>query len=251
MCEELEGHQRPSNAPAPTTMDATAVHADLKLQNILLVKPHATYFPEYPQIKLCDFGLTRMTWPNEPNNPASFAGHCPTLGWVPYELFQDLNGFLTPPGPPLSAAPFPITGAANIWASAMMIRACMLLERDPEMIEYDITRPPQWTPSMKTPRIERYSHDLRNLVASCLGWNPNTRPTATALLAQVRNTMGSHIDGMNTFKLPRYLSSQVERNKEKRNRACAEKDGLYPLGSYVFKQPMGAVPIYQLRKTTQ
>lgn len=231
-CAELEGHPRPAGVTAGPN-DAFAVHADMKLQNILLCDPDPTLFPEYPRAKLCDFGMTRITGPYEAvPNATIFRTYQPTDGWAPPELWKGPR-MASPAANGAAGVPYPVTAKANIWGIARVILACMDLDRTPRQINYAaVPLGAAWIPQPSPGAVVAYSQTLQALVDSCLDYDPTGRPSSQALLLAIRGQRGPFIDGMDTWRCPPKPTA-ADKRKERGNRPCAKADTLYPIGSKI------------------
>ncbi len=153
-----------SSLPFTLPLPHPKIHGDLKPANILLSHTNS--------VKLCDFGLSRVTTGNE---DVSFAG-CGTVGFMAPEL---LTG---------SVQASSLNSKIDIWALGSMIWSMVEMKEPFEDSTPSIFWVAEFITSGKRPPLSSpgWSEILSSLVFDC--WNACAveRPTITSVLVKVR-----------------------------------------------------------------
>lgn len=82
-CVELETRTR-ARPGARAQNDEVIIHQDIKPNNIFVSEPRAGgQFPNYPSVRLGDFGRSEITYPTDPHWRHNFRRELHTGGWAP------------------------------------------------------------------------------------------------------------------------------------------------------------------------
>ena len=153
------------------------VPRDLKPQNIVLDSKIPDRWPQYPKVKLADFGLSFETSKRDKLNPLIWTG-AGTRGFLPPEQCGYMDSE--------TRDAFQSLAHTNVWGFGAILYT--LMHRGGT---YEADHP-RYLPGMRdtywaTKEVAPpYSHSLRNEVHACMRFDPATRPSF--------ETLRKHID---------------------------------------------------------
>lgn len=173
--------QRMHNLAVPANLDEM-VHRDLKPSNVFIDSSHATHYPQYPQLRVGDFGHGVMTAgpPLDERNPDWYSGNCGTRGYRPPELLRYVDQVTQ-----ISMAAFPILDKTNVWQMGAILRSLVTLDFDPVQSLFLDGNLDNTYLVATHPNATTYNLELRQLIDQMMRFDPATRPSFDAVAADV------------------------------------------------------------------
>ena len=170
------------------------LHLDIKDGNVLLgPTPGYGLLEEWPVVKVCDWGLAKVTSKYDPRNSASFKGDG-TECWFPPEQWKK-RGYTKHWRDDIHGKNKPYTSAHGCWQFAALIYGMVALDKHNSTIDDALAEGEDDEDSWRKqgykmfldPKLnEQYSRKLTNLLEDCLSIKPEDRPSPDTL---VRKTM--------------------------------------------------------------
>ncbi|CAD0095518.1 unnamed protein product [Aureobasidium vineae] len=197
---EEQARSRPNN----TDTDVIVVF-DMKPGNILLAAPERTsMFPIYPRPHIADVGGGVLTNKDDFGNRVHGQRIVYTRGYKAPEMWRPHQG-LSADATILESSTAPIRGTwTNVWQIGRVIEQMMKLI--PKFA--DIVYQPGQDEEAMTPGItdwpfelpgQNYSMILRKLVAQCLSFHPEERPSPQIILSHIDKPGFVLFNGMDSF----------------------------------------------------
>ena len=191
-------HQGPYNDlrnPESHLPEAEVLHLDMKLSNTLLdVADPDSCYPEYPTVKVADFGLGGLTRDPNERNPAAFMFKGTPEYMAPEQLCHFSQSWNFPIDSVLQRPE--MNEKTNVWGVGVIMCLLMTLEsresfhdslRNLKEQDYYTTYNEHFKNDFGTdPRYSHYNPALRHLIWQCIRPDPTLRPSAHHILLRTR-----------------------------------------------------------------
>ena len=159
------------------------VHRDIKINNCFMGVPNNRQFPNYPEVKLADFGLAAQIPDPDPRG----VSHSVLVGTLDHQAPEMRRELRAPDG-----SWVPVSTKTNVWGVGIVLYSLISgtfgVSYDGWFIyDQDGRREP---PEFDQSAISKYSLELRNLVMACMRFDVADRPTFDWLLHEIKRHTG-------------------------------------------------------------